>query len=352
MNLSEPDPLIQLMHLMMDGLASVSMLFSWVVGIFPILTNLPSWMPFKKKAKELHSLNELLSGVPFNFVKKSMTEGTHRPSFVSSHIEQYVEQKGAWTLETGAEYDIKSTAMTLFAGGSDTATPILSGFVLAMVMFPEVQKKAQAELDAVVGNRLPDLDDQSQLPYVSAVVSEALRWFPPTPMNHPHRVEEDIMYDGYRIPKNSLLSVGTRSLLHDPQTYADPDRFDPDRFITRNEPNPAETAFGFGRRACPGRHLAEKSLFLTISRLLATFDIQKVVEEGKEKVAKLEITGSLVVQPAEFPFQIVPRSDAAAEMVRKWGMENPAEMSDAADLTLPSAADFTGMLGHIKEILK
>lgn len=55
-------------------------------------------------------------------------------------------------------------------------------FVLAMVLYPEVQKIAQAELDSVIGEeRLPDFSDRAHLPYVEAIVKEVLRWHPVTP---------------------------------------------------------------------------------------------------------------------------------------------------------------------------
>jgi cytochrome P450 len=75
-----------------------------------------------------------------------------------------------------------------------------------MSLFPEVQKKAQAELDSVIGSgRLPSMDDRSQLPYCNAVASEALRWHCVTPTAVPHRVMEDNIFNGYFIPKGSLI---------------------------------------------------------------------------------------------------------------------------------------------------
>ena len=75
-----------------------------------------------------------------------------------------------------------------------------------MVLFPEVQKKAQAELMAVVGpNRLPEHDDEQSLPYIRALAKECLRWRSVAPLGFPHRVLEDDEYRGYRIPKGSMV---------------------------------------------------------------------------------------------------------------------------------------------------
>ena len=75
-----------------------------------------------------------------------------------------------------------------------------------MAAHPEVQKAAQAEIDAVVGpNRLPDYADQNSLPYVSAVILECLRWRSVVPLSIPHKSTEDDEYRGYFIPKGSIV---------------------------------------------------------------------------------------------------------------------------------------------------
>ena len=75
-----------------------------------------------------------------------------------------------------------------------------------MTMNPEIQKKAQEEIDAVVGNtRLPDYDDRPSLPYIEAVYREVLRIDPPAPTGVPHAATEDDYYKGYFIPKGTFI---------------------------------------------------------------------------------------------------------------------------------------------------
>lgn len=80
-------------------------------------------------------------------------------------------------------------------------------FFLAMTLYPEIQRLAQRELDAVVGSeRLPQFSDQDSLPYINAIVKECLRWQPVAPLAIPHRsVEDDIYKDKYFIPKGSMV---------------------------------------------------------------------------------------------------------------------------------------------------
>jgi hypothetical protein len=90
-------------------------------------------------------------------------------------------------------------------------------FALAMVLYPDVQRRAQAEIDSVVGNRLPTFEDRVSLPYVESVLRETMRWCPIAPLgNVPHYVispskdnliggahatSSDDIFDGYFIPK-------------------------------------------------------------------------------------------------------------------------------------------------------
>jgi cytochrome P450 len=79
-------------------------------------------------------------------------------------------------------------------------------FFLAMTLNPDVQAKAQVEIDQVVGlDRLPTLADKDRLPYLNAVIKELLRWSPVAPLALPHAANEDGFYDGYFIPKDSIL---------------------------------------------------------------------------------------------------------------------------------------------------
>ena len=82
----------------------------------------------------------------------------------------------------------------------------MQAFFLAMASYPDVQLRAQAELDAVVGTgRLPEYDDQEALPYVNALVKELLRWRSVVPLAVPHRVLEEDEYRGWRIPKGAIV---------------------------------------------------------------------------------------------------------------------------------------------------
>jgi cytochrome P450 len=208
------------------------------------------------------------------------------------------------------------------------------GFVLAMLIFPDVQKEAQAVLDRVCGpTRLPTMDDEGELQYIRACVKETLRWFPTDVLGIPHAVIQDDEYMGYRIPKGAGIIWNVWAVNKDPARYPKPQVFDPNRYASDFQTaleaatNAAVSqrdhlVFGAGRRRCQGMHIAERSLFLAISRLLWAFDIKPALDaEGNEMAVpepeQIELTQGFLVQPMPFPVRITARSAAHAKVLRE-----------------------------------
>jgi cytochrome P450 len=82
----------------------------------------------------------------------------------------------------------------------------IQAFLLAMSLYPDVQAKAQAEIDRVVGpRRLPTFSDRENLPYIDAIVKETVRWHTVAPVAVPHKADEDDVFHGYFIPKGAIL---------------------------------------------------------------------------------------------------------------------------------------------------
>lgn len=104
------------------------------------------------------------------------------------------------------------TSGSLLQGGLGSTTETLTGFVKAMIMFPNVVKAAQDELDRVCGHRMPELDDAPELPYVRGCVKESLRWMPASPLGIPHALTRDDEYIGYRLPKGATVIYNVRSV--------------------------------------------------------------------------------------------------------------------------------------------
>ncbi|KAH7142063.1 cytochrome P450 [Dactylonectria macrodidyma] len=335
----EADPLVGIIERMMDSFSRALVPMAWPVDILPWLRHLPSSFPgasFKQTARDWREITRQATEIPYRFVQEQMTDGNSRPSYVASLLEQYCSKdEEGWKLDGEGEEVIKNSAVIIYGGGADTTVSTISSFVLAMVLYPEVQLRAQEEIDRVVGtDRMPTFEDRDHLPYINALIKETLRWLPVVPIGTTHVAEEEITYAGYRIPKGAYLLPAIWWFLHDPEIHPEPSIFDPERFLEpRNEPDPANHAFGYGRRICPGRYLADDNLFLTISRMLATFNIQKAIDEqGRTIEAKVGMTAGLISHPIRFPYSIKPRSAKHVKLVRFTEVNYPWDKSDAVHL--------------------
>ena len=277
---------------------------------------------------------QAVADIPYSFVRQQMEIGKHQPSFVSELVQQCSNGDPKWSkLSYEDEDTIKWTAATLYAAGPEASVSSMSFITLAMVMFPEVQRKAQAGIDSVTGiDRLPRSQDREKLPYMEAVIKEMYRWSRTGPMGVAHVSEDDITCNGYLIPKGAYLLPAVWWFCHDPDVYKDPTSFDPERYLEpRNEPDPRAVTFGFGRRVCPARFFADSNIFITMAQTLAVFNIIKAVDEqGLEIEAKLEPMPGVASHPKEFPYHIVPRNARHTNLIRSIEVEQPWKEGDAS----------------------
>ncbi|KAJ3537164.1 hypothetical protein NMY22_g5703 [Coprinellus aureogranulatus] len=197
----------------------------------------------------------------------------------------------------------------------------LTALFLALAMNPEAQRKAQAEIDSVVGlGRLPSLDDRESLPYVSAVVKEVERWHTVAPLGFTHVTARDDEYNGYFIPKGTYVLTNTWAILHDPSIYENPLEFNPDRFIRdgKLDPtlrDPASAIFGYGRRICPGRYLGDNTFFLVTASVLSAFNILPLKDDfGNPIPLKLEASPLIISTPAPYKVDIRLRTPQHAKL--------------------------------------
>ncbi|KAJ6786859.1 hypothetical protein PWT90_11132 [Aphanocladium album] len=332
------DPLVSLVERQGVNLSISGVPLAFPVDLIPILRYIPEWFPggaFKKLAREFGKVNQAVADVPFQFVQQQMAAGSHVPSFVSNLVQQTTSCDGHAKSNPTEEEVIKWVAAVVYLGGSETTASTLISFILAMIQFPHVQRMAQEELDRVIGaKQLPRIQDRDRLPYIEGVVKEALRWSPVTPLGVPHVMDEDVTLSGYCIPKGAIILPSIWWFLHDPSVYTEPDAFKPERYLPPwNEPDPENEAFGFGRRACPGRNFAESILFLAIAQILAVFNFRKAVDDqGAEVEVEFKEVPGMVCRLADFPYRLEPRSMKHAELIQTMEMQLPEEKSDADSL--------------------
>ncbi|KAF9005425.1 cytochrome P450 [Cyathus striatus] len=288
-----------------------------LVDFFPLMKHIPTWAPFSSfKCKALQTRRAVVEmfNVPFEKVKADVLSGTSVPSYTASLLQRhYSAEENSFDAED--EAIIKGSAGTLYAAAEDTTGAALESFLLAMILHPNVLKKAQAEMDEVIGGkRLPVLEDRDSLPYLECVAKEVLRWNSPVPLGMPHRLMEDDYYRDYHIPKGATVFANIYEISKE---CDNPDLFRPERYI--EDPSlvdPQEFAFGFGRRKCPGRYLAYTSYWLIIANMVATFDISPSInEDGKEVLPELEFVSSFVRHVKSFKCSIKPRFQSVESLI-------------------------------------
>jgi cytochrome P450 len=174
------------------------------------------------------------------------------------------------------DVDVAYALSAPFSAGVDTALPALKWSLVAAICFPEILKRIQAELDSVVGrDRMPTFDDERSLPYLCAFIKEVIRWRPVVPLGIPHATTKADVYSGYDIPKGATVFSNIDVLVKDPNLFDDPETFNPSRFLTPHKPvgnwngkveSDFTIPFGFGRRVCPGMHVALQSAFISMAR--------------------------------------------------------------------------------------
>lgn len=244
------------------------------VDVFPWLLKLPSWL---YAAPAIWAQGTIMGTKWFYNLSEEACERQNQ-NFGSRLIKEQQEHQ----LNNG---EVGAMTGSLIGGGVDTTSGSIISFILAMCAFPEIQEKAQEELDRVVGrDRSPTVEDEDILPYILALVQEVLRWRTVTILGAlPHSPIQDDTYRGYRIPKNTPIHGNIWAIHRNPREFPAPDSFRPERFLNglaRPYPNvKGHNAFGWGRRQCSGQPLAEQGLRMTIIRLLWSFTIKAGLNE-------------------------------------------------------------------------
>ncbi|KAG8755039.1 hypothetical protein FRC11_006280 [Ceratobasidium sp. 423] len=271
-------------------LSQASLPTAFLVNAFPWMECIPDWMPgtgWKQTAYKWRDLKDRAMCNVYEWTKQRVLNGADDSSIVSL---TYTELRQSGWSDADADEFCKNTGTGLLA------------------VYPEVQEKAQREIDAIVGtNRLPTLGDRENLSYIERLLTEIVRWHPTAPLGVPHVCTQENEYRGYRIPKGAIIIGHTTAIVRDERVYQDADKFDPDRYLDPTVPPPQ--AFGWGQRDV---------FFLEVALILATFKIERCKDEnGNEIVPSEETTSnSAIACPVPFKVKLTPRSEQHAELIR------------------------------------
>ncbi|KAK0240852.1 cytochrome P450 [Armillaria nabsnona] len=292
----------------------ISLPGKFLVDSWPILLYLPNflqwfrWEPEKRRAVDTEIYLSLL-----NDVKYQTQDSTAHPSMATHGLEKQ-QELGLTDVETA--YALSAP----WAAGTGTTIVTIEIFLLAMLHYPAVMKKAQAEIDSVTGpERMPGFKDFDALPYIQAVIKETMRWRCIAPIAVPHAVMSDDVYEGMFIPKGSTVYANIYAMTKDETIFPDAEEFIPERFLNTSDRKMINFTlpFGFGRRQCPGTYVAWQSIFISVVRILWAFDIMPLVDEKGNKVLPSvdSFTSGLTTQPEPFKCYFEPRNSQANDII-------------------------------------
>ncbi|KAF2237881.1 cytochrome P450 [Viridothelium virens] len=304
---------------------------AYLVDTFPVLMRVPDWAAgWKRELKWMHARELALFRELLYDVKKEMEE----------RKDQAVECWERAFLEKQDEYGLSDdegayVVGTLFEAGSGTTSAAMMSWTLAMLLHPQEYRRVQQEVDRVVGeDRMPDFGDMESLSTVRAVIKETLRWRPVTAGGVPHQLVKDDIYQGYFLQAGTVVHFNQWAIHRDPDLYPDPETFNPSRWLDPKYPTYREplaeypnlknfSAFGFGRRFCPGHSIAERSLNLLVARIAWACDISKSRDEFENEipVPDYDYISGFNTQPKWFPFNLRPRSARRQKMVDEAAVE-------------------------------
>lgn len=243
------------------------------LGILPYVTYLMQKLGVGNQKRKLH--NELTT----ERTKQRIDMGTGHDDFLDGLVKS--------NMSVG---QITRNSSLLIVAGSETTATLLAGVTFFITTHPEVLEKLKTEVRGRFSSESEiTLTSVTSLTYMLAVLNEALRMYPPSPNVAPRRVGPggaDIA--GQHVPEGGVVGIWQWPLYHDPELFADPDHFDPERWVNKSETSKyandrldAVNPFLTGPRNCLGQNLAYAEMRLILARLVWNFDL--AITEGSRE---------------------------------------------------------------------
>ncbi|KAJ5793259.1 cytochrome P450 [Penicillium pulvis] len=288
------------------------------VDEFPFLKYLPGFLsPWRQRAVKSYTAMDNTWAAARVFCDKRRNQGERRVCIADRLLDD-PKQAGKMT-----DKQINHFLGVLVEGGADTTSSAVLTMIACLARNPEHQVIAQKELDAVCGTtRMPVWTDFNELPYINCIVKEGLRWHPVLPLGVPHRVAKDDWYQGMLIPKDATVVIPSYAIHRSEKfNYKAPDEFNPQRYL--NHPRLARFehhyGYGAGRRICPGMHLAERTQWRAIAKLLWAFTIELPVDAAGNKIIPDPEAYKEGIAHGPLPYQVVfkPRSQEHVDIIMR-----------------------------------
>jgi len=233
--------------------------------------HLPLWVPTRLNRKyhtareKVHTyINALIAE------RHALTESKWPDDLLSRLMQARDEETG----ESMAESLLRDESITIFFAGHETTARTMSATWYALASNPTVAERLHEELDAVLGDRFPTMEDLHRLPYTLQVIKEVLRLYPPAPVYARDAIGEDTL-DGYAIPAGSTIMLSPYFTHRHPDFWENPLQFDPDRWTPERESeqhNYAYHPFAAGQRVCIGNNFSLLESHILLALLAQQFE--------------------------------------------------------------------------------
>ena len=269
------------------------------IGVLKSEQILGAFLDFSQETIEKHKEKDIDGENPLTFTESML----HK-------IQQTTDKNNPFYGEIG-ELNLLNVLVDLFIAGSDTTANTLNWAMLYMILNPDIQSKVRNELDQNIGKHSKaKMSQKNDTPYTEAVLHEIQRKANLLPLSVFHAASTDIKAGDHIIPENTNIIPLIGEIMNDPKNFPDPEKFDPERYLTRNEadgtikfqPDPKVIPFGIGRRKCLGENLARMSLYKFFTAIIQKYEItsdpeQKVNESARIGFVRSPITDSVIFKP-------------------------------------------------------
>lgn len=246
---------------------ALEVLLHSVIEESQIIVRLPDWVPTPARARKYWSI-DTLHDITMGIIKERRASGEDKGDLLSMLL--LAEGEGG---DRMTDEQVRDEALTLFLAGHETTANALTWALYLLTQHPQIAQRLRDEVDGVLGKRVVTLADLPQLTYTEQVLKEAMRLYPPA-WGFARQAVEDVTFAGYDFPKRTNFIIIPYVIHRDPRWFADPERFDPERFNAQNEPNITRYAylpFGGGPRICIGNSFAMMEAKIILASIMQRF---------------------------------------------------------------------------------
>jgi cytochrome P450 len=265
-----------------------------------LTSSLPKWLPVPGARRYERAIRKI-DTILFDVIARTRQAGDSADNLIAMLLQMVDDETG----EQMTDQQLRDEAITLFLAGYETTSVALSWAYELLTRHPEAMAKLKAEVDAVLGDRLPTFADLPALSYASMIVQESMRLRPPAWWLPRLAIEADEI-DGYAIPAGTNVAVLMYGIHHHPEHWENPERFEPERFSAERSATRHKFAwvpFGAGQRQCIGKDFALMEAPLILAMIAQRYEVTAV--PGRS--TRPRMSGTLKPQGSVF-VNLAPRS--------------------------------------------